>query len=144
MQLFCLIYHGNGRIHHKFAYYSHIKRSAGHIHSCEVNPNADIYTAQKCPFVMGTTGGDRDKLMKVVFCSLQSVHTQSCHGQRHICSDSAQHVQTDSGFPGVHAQKKNASEFVRRLFASLTNRRLIGTRRQEQQGSARIASFKLA
>eukprot|EP00408_Alexandrium_pacificum_P025741 CAMPEP_0171196590 /NCGR_PEP_ID=MMETSP0790-20130122/21981_1 /TAXON_ID=2925 /ORGANISM="Alexandrium catenella, Strain OF101" /LENGTH=279 /DNA_ID=CAMNT_0011661819 /DNA_START=15 /DNA_END=854 /DNA_ORIENTATION=- len=34
-------------------------------HPTAVNPNSEIYTAQKCPFVMGTTGGDRDKLMKV-------------------------------------------------------------------------------
>uniref|UniRef100_A0A7S2PFN2 4-hydroxy-tetrahydrodipicolinate reductase n=1 Tax=Zooxanthella nutricula TaxID=1333877 RepID=A0A7S2PFN2_9DINO len=34
-------------------------------HPSAVNPNADIYSATKCPFVMGTTGGDRDKLMKV-------------------------------------------------------------------------------
>lgn len=34
-------------------------------HPTAVNPNADIYSDTKCPFVMGTTGGDRDKLMKV-------------------------------------------------------------------------------
>jgi 4-hydroxy-tetrahydrodipicolinate reductase len=34
-------------------------------HPTAVNPNADIYSTTKCPFVMGTTGGDRDKLMKV-------------------------------------------------------------------------------
>jgi len=34
-------------------------------HPTAVNPNADVYSAQKCPFVMGTTGGDREKLMKV-------------------------------------------------------------------------------
>lgn len=30
-----------------------------------VNPNSDIYTSLKVPYVMGTTGGDREKLMKV-------------------------------------------------------------------------------
>mmetsp|Transcript_9479 Transcript_9479/g.29382 ORF Transcript_9479/g.29382 Transcript_9479/m.29382 type:complete len:286 (-) Transcript_9479:90-947(-) len=34
-------------------------------HPSAVNPNVDIYTAQKCPFVIGTTGGDRAKMMKV-------------------------------------------------------------------------------
>merc|ERR1719247_726162 len=34
-------------------------------HPTAVNPNADLYAATKCPFVMGTTGGDRAKLMKV-------------------------------------------------------------------------------
>jgi len=34
-------------------------------HPTAVNPNSDIYASQKCPFVMGTTGGDRAKLMKV-------------------------------------------------------------------------------
>jgi 4-hydroxy-tetrahydrodipicolinate reductase len=34
-------------------------------HPTAVNPNSEIYSEQKCPFVMGTTGGDRDKLMKV-------------------------------------------------------------------------------
>lgn len=33
-------------------------------HPTAVNPNVDIYTALKCPFVMGTTGGDRPKMMK--------------------------------------------------------------------------------
>jgi len=30
-----------------------------------VNPNSDIYTSLQVPYVMGTTGGDREKLMKV-------------------------------------------------------------------------------
>jgi 4-hydroxy-tetrahydrodipicolinate reductase len=34
-------------------------------HPTAVNPNADVYSATRCPFVMGTTGGDREKLMKV-------------------------------------------------------------------------------
>jgi 4-hydroxy-tetrahydrodipicolinate reductase len=34
-------------------------------HPTAVIPNADIYAELKCPFVMGTTGGDRQKLMKV-------------------------------------------------------------------------------
>lgn len=34
-------------------------------HPTAVNPNSDLYAAQRCPFVMGTTGGDREKLMKV-------------------------------------------------------------------------------
>jgi len=34
-------------------------------HPSAVNPNAEIYSGKKCPFVMGTTGGDRAKLMKV-------------------------------------------------------------------------------
>lgn len=34
-------------------------------HPTAVNPNSDIYTALQVPYVMGTTGGDRDKLMKV-------------------------------------------------------------------------------
>jgi len=34
-------------------------------HPTAVNPNADIYAATRCPFVMGTTGGDRAKLQKV-------------------------------------------------------------------------------
>lgn len=34
-------------------------------HPSAVNPNTDIYAALKCPFVMGTTGGDRDKMNKV-------------------------------------------------------------------------------
>lgn len=34
-------------------------------HPTAVNPNADVYSSTKCPFVMGTTGGDREKLMKV-------------------------------------------------------------------------------
>jgi len=34
-------------------------------HPSAVNSNSDVYTSQKCPFVMGTTGGDRAKLMKV-------------------------------------------------------------------------------
>lgn len=34
-------------------------------HPTAVNPNVDIYTERKCPFVMGTTGGDRAKMMKV-------------------------------------------------------------------------------
>mmetsp|Transcript_75590 Transcript_75590/g.179626 ORF Transcript_75590/g.179626 Transcript_75590/m.179626 type:complete len:287 (-) Transcript_75590:115-975(-) len=33
-------------------------------HPTAVNPNVEIYTAQTCPFVMGTTGGDRDKVLK--------------------------------------------------------------------------------
>lgn len=33
-------------------------------HPTAVNPNADIYAACQCPFVMGTTGGDRDALIK--------------------------------------------------------------------------------
>jgi len=33
-------------------------------HPTAVNPNAEIYTALKVPYVMGTTGGDREKLMK--------------------------------------------------------------------------------
>lgn len=33
-------------------------------HPTAVNPNADIYAATRCPFVMGTTGGDRAKLQK--------------------------------------------------------------------------------
>lgn len=34
-------------------------------HPTAVNPNVEIYAGNKCPFVMGTTGGDREKLMKV-------------------------------------------------------------------------------
>jgi len=34
-------------------------------HPSAVNSNADIYAGSQCPFVMGTTGGDREKLMKV-------------------------------------------------------------------------------
>jgi 4-hydroxy-tetrahydrodipicolinate reductase len=34
-------------------------------HPTAVNPNSDVYTSQKCPFVMGTTGGDRAKMMKL-------------------------------------------------------------------------------
>lgn len=34
-------------------------------HPTAVNPNTDIYTSQQCPFVIGTTGGDRAKMMKV-------------------------------------------------------------------------------
>eukprot|EP00928_Gymnodinium_smaydae_P054539 TRINITY_DN38292_c0_g1_i1.p1 TRINITY_DN38292_c0_g1~~TRINITY_DN38292_c0_g1_i1.p1 ORF type:complete len:308 (-),score=75.09 TRINITY_DN38292_c0_g1_i1:8-829(-) len=34
-------------------------------HPTAVNPNSDIYAGQKSPFVMATTGGDREKLMKV-------------------------------------------------------------------------------
>lgn len=34
-------------------------------HPSAVNPNTDLYTKRKCPFVIGTTGGDRDKMMKV-------------------------------------------------------------------------------
>lgn len=33
-------------------------------HPSAVNPNAKLYTAAGCAFVMGTTGGDRDVLMK--------------------------------------------------------------------------------
>ena len=35
-------------------------------HPSAVNSNADLYTSLKLPFVMGTTGGDRDLLQKVV------------------------------------------------------------------------------
>lgn len=34
-------------------------------HPTAVNPNSDLYTSLKVPYVMGTTGGDREKLMKV-------------------------------------------------------------------------------
>lgn len=34
-------------------------------HPTAVNPNTEVYASQKCPFVMGTTGGDRDAMMKV-------------------------------------------------------------------------------
>lgn len=34
-------------------------------HPSAVNPNGDIYATKQVPFVMGTTGGDREKLMKV-------------------------------------------------------------------------------
>jgi len=34
-------------------------------HPSAVMPNMEIYNAQKCPFVMGTTGGDRDKMAKM-------------------------------------------------------------------------------
>jgi len=33
-------------------------------HPTAVNPNVEIYTKAKCPFVMGTTGGDRAKVEK--------------------------------------------------------------------------------
>jgi len=35
-------------------------------HPSAVNSNADFYVEQNLPFVMGTTGGDREKLMKEV------------------------------------------------------------------------------
>lgn len=35
-------------------------------HPSAVNSNADFYVEQKLPFVMGTTGGDREKLMEGV------------------------------------------------------------------------------
>lgn len=35
-------------------------------HPSAVDPNVDIYAGHKCPFVMGTTGGDREKMIKVV------------------------------------------------------------------------------
>jgi len=35
-------------------------------HPSAVDPNVDIYAGQKCPFVMGTTGGDREKMLKVI------------------------------------------------------------------------------
>jgi 4-hydroxy-tetrahydrodipicolinate reductase len=35
-------------------------------HPCAVNTNADFYTKNQIPFVMGTTGGDRSKLEQVV------------------------------------------------------------------------------
>jgi len=35
-------------------------------HPSAVDPNVDIYARQKCPFVMGTTGGDREKMLKVI------------------------------------------------------------------------------
>mmetsp|Transcript_26866 Transcript_26866/g.73873 ORF Transcript_26866/g.73873 Transcript_26866/m.73873 type:complete len:343 (-) Transcript_26866:2454-3482(-) len=35
-------------------------------HPSAVNSNADFYVQQKLPFVMGTTGGDREKLMEGV------------------------------------------------------------------------------
>eukprot|EP00933_Yihiella_yeosuensis_P007344 TRINITY_DN112326_c0_g1_i1.p1 TRINITY_DN112326_c0_g1~~TRINITY_DN112326_c0_g1_i1.p1 ORF type:complete len:293 (+),score=73.96 TRINITY_DN112326_c0_g1_i1:45-923(+) len=34
-------------------------------HPTAVNPNSELYTATGCTYVMGTTGGDRDKLMEV-------------------------------------------------------------------------------
>lgn len=34
-------------------------------HPTSVNPNSQIYAETRCPFVMGTTGGDREKLMSV-------------------------------------------------------------------------------
>jgi 4-hydroxy-tetrahydrodipicolinate reductase len=34
-------------------------------HPTAVNPNAEIYAGTKCPYVMGTTGGDREQLMKI-------------------------------------------------------------------------------
>mmetsp|Transcript_54303 Transcript_54303/g.122126 ORF Transcript_54303/g.122126 Transcript_54303/m.122126 type:complete len:272 (-) Transcript_54303:101-916(-) len=34
-------------------------------HPSAVNPNVELYTVQKCPFVIGTTGGDREKMMKM-------------------------------------------------------------------------------
>jgi len=34
-------------------------------HPTAVNPNTEMYAKAKCPFVMGTTGGDKDKMMKV-------------------------------------------------------------------------------
>jgi len=33
-------------------------------HPTAVNPNVEIYSSTQVPFVMGTTGGDREKLMK--------------------------------------------------------------------------------
>jgi 4-hydroxy-tetrahydrodipicolinate reductase len=38
-------------------------------HPSAVNANADFYCAQKLPFVMGTTGGDRQKLLATVEAS---------------------------------------------------------------------------
>jgi len=35
-------------------------------HPSAVDPNVDIYVGQKCPFVMGTTGGDREKMFKAI------------------------------------------------------------------------------
>lgn len=35
-------------------------------HPTAVNPNAELYTATGCAFVMGTTGGDRDILMNSI------------------------------------------------------------------------------
>mmetsp|Transcript_8630 Transcript_8630/g.13726 ORF Transcript_8630/g.13726 Transcript_8630/m.13726 type:complete len:338 (-) Transcript_8630:266-1279(-) len=35
-------------------------------HPSAVNSNAEFYVSQKLPFVMGTTGGDREKLLNVV------------------------------------------------------------------------------
>lgn len=37
--------------------------SIDYTHPTAVNSNAEFYIAQKAPFVMGTTGGDREKLM---------------------------------------------------------------------------------
>ena len=34
-------------------------------HPTAVNPNADFYAKHKLPYIMGTTGGDRDALRKV-------------------------------------------------------------------------------
>lgn len=34
-------------------------------HPSAVNANSELYAEKQCPFVMGTTGGDRAKLMKV-------------------------------------------------------------------------------
>mmetsp|Transcript_89374 Transcript_89374/g.177689 ORF Transcript_89374/g.177689 Transcript_89374/m.177689 type:complete len:289 (+) Transcript_89374:57-923(+) len=33
-------------------------------HPSAVNPNVELYSGQQCPFVIGTTGGDRQKMLK--------------------------------------------------------------------------------
>ena len=38
-------------------------------HPSAVNSNAEFYIKHKIPFIMGTTGGDRDKLMEDVMNS---------------------------------------------------------------------------
>lgn len=99
-------------------------------HPTAVNPNAEFYAKHKLPYIMGTTGGDRDALRKVDRArsrpqglgwgpcsgpSRQSVDPGEinrawCDGLvagdgrgRNLCGDRTQHVQADCGIPGHDA-----------------------------------------
>ena len=50
-------------------------------HPSAVNPNAEFYCRQSLPFVMGTTGGDRQKLEETVHSSAHRRRGRTQHGQ---------------------------------------------------------------
>eukprot|EP00658_Telonema_sp_P-2_P006755 TRINITY_DN12549_c0_g1_i4.p2 TRINITY_DN12549_c0_g1~~TRINITY_DN12549_c0_g1_i4.p2 ORF type:complete len:159 (+),score=37.54 TRINITY_DN12549_c0_g1_i4:156-632(+) len=65
-------------------------------HPTAVNPNAEFYGKMGLPFIMGTTGGDRDALTTCTQATLTSSSRLSrCTGRWSICRDCSEYVQAD-------------------------------------------------